>query len=103
MKPNKIRILGKTYSVAYTSGKPLAQDDLGHCDYGQQRIAVRSGLAHDEERSTLLHEAIHAVAYGMNTRLSEQKVGVLESGLYALLVDNPDLVAYLTKKKDARS
>jgi hypothetical protein len=96
-RPTNLRIIGKTYSVSYGSTTPLNEEDQGNCNYQQQEICVREGLGYDEERSTLLHEAIHAVAYAMNIKMTEGAVESFESGMYALLVDNPHLVAYLTK------
>lgn len=100
-RPTKLRIIGKTYTVSYGSTTPLNEEDQGNCNYQQQEICVREGLGPDEERSTLLHEAIHALAYAMNIKMTEGAVESFEAGLYALLVDNPDLVSYLTGVKRA--
>lgn len=98
-RPKKLRILGKTYSVHFGSTTPLNDTDQGNCDYQQQEICVREGLGPDEERSTVLHEAIHAVAYAMNVKMSEGAVESFEAGLYALIVDNPDFIKYLLSRK----
>jgi hypothetical protein len=98
MKPNKIRILGKTYSVKFTNDAPVHEDAQGHCDYLKLRLTVREGLAPAEERSTLLHEALHAVSQAMGMNLSEAQVGRLEGGLFAMIRDNPEFIDYLKKK-----
>jgi hypothetical protein len=98
VRPNKIRVLGKDYSVKFTAGEPVHDDAQGHCDYLKLRISIREGLAPAEERSTLLHEALHCVSHAMGLHLSESRIERLETGILALLKDNPQLVAYLTKK-----
>ena len=98
LRPAKIRIIGKVYSVTYTNAEPVHDDAQGHCDYLKLKISVREGLAPTEERSTVLHEALHCVSHAMGLHFSESKIERLETGLLALLVDNPQLVAYLIKK-----
>jgi len=101
IRPALLRILGKSYSVSYRKGGPLGDDEQGDCNYQKQEITVMDGLGGDEERATLLHEAIHCVAYAMGINLPEKHVEALEGGLYALMVDNPDLMNYLLRRQDA--
>lgn len=98
MRPSKLRILGKDYSVKYTSDYPVNDDTEGHCDYLTLKITVREDLHPSEERSTLLHEALHCVSHAMGLHFEENVIERLESGVFALLVDNPQLVSYLIKK-----
>lgn len=98
VRPTKIRILGKDYTVKYTNDAPVDDDAQGHCDYLKLRITVRDGLAQSEERSTVLHEALHCISHAMGLHFSESKIERLETGFYALIRDNPALVAYLQKK-----
>jgi hypothetical protein len=98
LRPPKIRVLGKDYSVKYTNDAPVDDEAQGHCDYLKLKISVRDGLPAEEERSTLLHEALHCISHAMGLHFSESKIERLETGLFALLTDNPALVAYLTKK-----
>jgi hypothetical protein len=41
---------------------------------------------------------LHCISHAMGLHFSESKIERLETGLFALLTDNPALVAYLTKK-----
>lgn len=97
MRPLKLRIIGKDYSVTYTYDAPVNDDTQGHCDYLALKIAVREGLAPSEERSTLLHEALHCVSHAMGLHFDESQIERLESGLYALIADNPEFLQYLRK------
>lgn len=101
MRPKTLRILGKVYEVKYTMASPVDDEAQGHCDYMKHRIAIREGLAPSEERSTVLHEALHCVSHAMGLHLPESHVERLENGLYALFADNPELAAYLSRKSNA--
>lgn len=92
--PKVLRIVGKNYSVVRMELK----DDCGECMDTTQTIKVAEGLAHDLERDTLLHEAIHAIDYCMQLNMSEKQVNGMGTALYALLSDNPDLIKYITAK-----
>ena len=99
LRPTKLRILGKDYSVKYIAEYPVNEDTQGHCDYLTLKITVRNDLAPAEERSTLLHEALHCVSHAMGLHLEENAIERLESGVYALLADNPALLDYIKKKE----
>ena len=101
LRPTKLRILGKDYSVTYSTDYPVNEDTQGHCDYSSLKITVRNDLAPAEERSTLLHEALHCVSHAMGLHLEENAIERLESGVFALLVDNPGFLDYIKKKDSA--
>lgn len=98
-RPTKVRILGKDYAVIYTNAEPVHDDAQGHCDYLKLKISVREGLAPTEERSTLIHEALHCISHAMGLHFSESKIERLETGLFAMILDNPELISYIQKKK----
>ena len=98
MRPAKIRILGKVYTLKYTNEAPVDDDAQGHCDYLKHKIAIRNGLAPNEERSTVLHEALHCISHAMGLHFSESVIERLENGIFSVLRDNPEFVAYLAKK-----
>jgi hypothetical protein len=92
--PKTLRIVGKTYAVIQL---PLVEE-CGLCEDMKQEIKISTKLAHDLERDTLLHEAIHAIDYCMQLRMSEKQVNGMGTAIYALLMDNPELIKYLTAK-----
>jgi hypothetical protein len=55
-------------------------------------IAAKSIVS--SQRSTLFHEAIHAVDHTYRIGLTETQVEALEVGLLALIDDNPELLAF---------
>ena len=92
--PKVLRIVGKNYAVE----KMKLGDDYGECNYQTQTIKVAEEIAHGMERDTLLHEAIHAIDYCMQLKMSEKQVCGLGTAIYALLADNPELVKYIMEK-----
>ena len=95
MRPVRLRLLGKRWSVTY---KTLEKDDLGECDLEHQAIAIKEGLKAEQEQSTLLHECIHAISDSLGLGLTEKQVQGLETGLYDLNTSNPRLFSYFKKK-----
>lgn len=92
--PKVLRIVGKNYAVeTMTLG-----EDYGECNDQTQTIKIAEGIAHGMERDTLLHEAIHAIDYSMQLKMSEKQVCGLGTAVYALLADNPELVKYIMEK-----
>ena len=99
MRPTKLKILGKPYTVRYVTGEPLAEDEMGECDDVNQSLYIRDGQVLENEQDTVLHEAIHAVDEAMQIGLKEEQVRRLATGLLAVVKDNPRLAGYLRKKK----
>jgi hypothetical protein len=100
-RPERIRILGKPFAVQYVSGVPLEDDLNGECDTDKQQILVRDGQPLESEQDTLLHEVLHAVEEAVDARLKETQVKKVATALLAVLKDNPSLVTYLRRKRNA--
>jgi len=94
MLPKVLRIVGKNYAVE----KMKLADNYGLCDDQIQTIKIAEDIAHGMERDTLLHEAIHAIDYCMQLKMSERQVCGLGTAIYALFADNPELVKYIMEK-----
>ena len=92
--PKVLRIVGKNYAVETMK----LGDDYGECNDQTQTIKVAEGIAHGMERDTLLHEAIHAIDYCMQLKMSEKQVCGMGTAIYALFADNPELVKYIMEK-----
>ena len=101
-RPDKLRILGKTYRIAYLRRAFYGDsgDELnGECILEQQKIKIRHGLGALEERETVLHEAMHGVEQTMGVKISEADLTRMAAGVLALLTDNPEFAAYLVSKE----
>ena len=96
MRPSKAKLMGKVWTVSY--GKLPNADELGECDLENQAITIKDGLKPEQEKSTVLHEFIHAISDSLGLGLSEKQVQGLETGLYDLNASNPRLFTYFRKK-----
>lgn len=99
--PRRIKVGPYTYTVDLNDG--LDDAELrGITDTDLHQIRLNPGNPPALMRSTLLHEAIHAVAVSCARITCEEKlvqedwIGRIEAPLTALLRDNPQLLAYLT-------
>ena len=64
---------------------------------------LRPGMAPGFKRQTMIHEILHQVFTDSGAQIEkdteEQICRALEAGLYGVLRDNPDLVAWLTTEE----
>jgi hypothetical protein len=97
-RPERIRILGKKFTVIYAAGAPLDDGLNGECDSDKQQILVRDSQPLESEQDTLLHEVLHAIDEAMGLKMKEAQVKGAATGLLAVLKDNPALAAYLRRK-----
>jgi hypothetical protein len=95
-----LRVIGVDFDVKFTN--ELAERDLeGKCgltDFGAARLLIRDSLAIGQQRNTLLHEILHALAEAVlpsKRPLTEEQVEALARGLLAVLRENPDLVRFI--------
>lgn len=99
-RPVKLKILSRQWEVEYATGSAmLDKDEIGCSDAEKQHITIKEGLKSDQERSTLLHETIHAISDTLGLGLTEKQVQGLETGLFAMNRDNARLFSYLKGKK----
>lgn len=92
MIPTSLRILGKSWEVAEA---PTDFTDSGSCNRDYQKIVVSTTQPLDNVKDTLLHEVLHAVDYCMATKLTEDQVAALATGLLAVFLDNPTIMEFL--------
>lgn len=97
-----LKIGAATYVVEFVDGLKDFSDDgtfrslHGDIDYAAQELRVKEDQAEDAQRVTVLHEAVHAILHAAGQgEHDEALVVALGYGLYALLKDNPVLVAWL--------
>ena len=102
--PKKVKISGFTLDV---SRKPTGDPgDYGGAHLGDCVVYVNPKTSEQQQRSTLLHEALHCMlvysgakhAIGMNDIQEETIVRILEPVLFNFLKDNPQVIKYITEK-----
>lgn len=121
MVPRSFRLFGQTFrldtvelseqlwSERHRSHATDGSTVLGGTEVVPQRIGIRAKQGFHQERSTVLHEAIHAIetlsghapaSWSDAEGIARHKlINALETGLLDLLRSNPKLVAYLTERE----
>jgi hypothetical protein len=92
--------MGRDYQIIFDHDSPLELTNLGICNNQMMIIAIKDGQHPVEEADTLVHEIFHAVWYCMSIAMTgageEEIVRRLSSGFTSVLMDNPQLLKYLT-------
>jgi hypothetical protein len=102
-RPKRIRVLGRTYDVDYipvVRATPKGKKLRGLCDHAAQRIFIEEPQQISLLKSTVLHEAIHAMADTIGFRWSETTVEQAEQVFFAILRDNPTFARWLIARDD---
>lgn len=104
--PSVVRVGPLDYSVVDDAESHLgAEDEMGERLYGMsdkstQRIIIRPGMGHGFKRQIVLHELVHQLlddsGIEIGKDVEEQVCMSIQAPLLGVLIDNPDLVAWLT-------
>ena len=102
MKLNEIRpiVVGGLVVEVNTPTQDLINCGLlGHYLPSQLEIGVRGDLPEQLQGNVLTHEMVHAIAnvYCEGLGLNEAQVAGIAQGLYQVLGDNEDVVAFITQ------
>lgn len=92
MIPTSLHILGKTWVVEKA---PEDFTDAGSCSRDFQKITISTSQPEENIKDTFLHEVLHAVDYCMATKLTEDQVASLATGLLVVFLDNPAFLEFL--------
>lgn len=96
--PTQVNVLGKTYAIEWP---PHIYDDAGEqsgtSSARHQVIKVATSHHPEQQQDTLLHEIVHAVDEEMGTKLEEEQVARLSTGLLQIMKSNPDVVAFILR------
>ncbi len=94
--PKHVEIIGHKFTVILSA--EISDDELGRCDYNQQKIFISKQQASDTMRDTLLHEIIHAVHWLMglaDNSTEEEFTARTATGFRSVMLQNPEVVNYL--------
>ena len=97
MRPAKVKVMGRNFPIKYVEGECLVGDENGECSVDKMTIYVRDGLEIQLERSTILHETLHAISDLMGLDLTEKQIEGLETGIYQVNSDNPRFFTNIRK------
>lgn len=104
--PEHLRIGYITYDVKSVDGHEMdLREAMGMHLIDQAEIHVSDSVTDIQALNTLIHEALHAIAYSYNLGLSsdssiadeaeERIVNGIANGLTSLFADNPDMIEYI--------
>lgn len=88
MKSFKIKAYGQTWKVRVLKKHPLLKNNFGEFNVGTNSIFIDATATEEQQRTTLMHEMIHLIAFCTQLSLKERDVMCLESGLYQIIHDN---------------
>ena len=94
--PKHVEIIGHKFTVILST--EISDEELGRCDYNNQKILISKNQASDTMRDTLLHEIIHAVHWLMglaDNSTEEEFTARTTTGLRSVMLQNPEVVNYL--------
>jgi hypothetical protein len=103
--PDELKVGPFVYTVtddvlSHVLAENESREELyGRCDLRRLAISLNPDQAPMQKRSTMVHEALHAViataAFPIDNDDEERLIRCLEAPLLALIRDNPELVAWL--------
>ena len=98
--PKSIKAFGRSYSVLHDNEVTDYHDCYGLVMHGQEHVYLQKrGPAFSEakEGGVLMHEIFHIIDENLRCGLTEDQVGLLATGMYAIIVDNQ--LSFLPLKK----
>lgn len=95
-----IKLLSHDISIIVESPVAWGHDtSMGRADIKTQTIRISDRLSDGIALNTLIHEILHLIANLNDIELSETQVGVIATGLFTLIQDNPELIKITSLKE----
>lgn len=93
--PDKVKIGGHVYDCEMFSDLTRDSGALG-CSCGNAlRIRIDNSIPRENQESVLLHEIIEQINYRYELGLEHKQITTLETALYQVMVDNPEVVRFI--------
>lgn len=89
--PDKVKIGAYNYSIIIDDKLALKNGTQGTQCANTLEIKLDAGIALQNRESTLLHEIIEAINYHYELKIEHHVISTLESTLYQVIKDNPDI------------
>lgn len=95
--PRRIRVSGRKVVIKVES--PELQTELkGTYSSFTDTIAVLGTMSSDQQRMVVVHELTHCIEQTVHVEMTEQDVTGFANILYAVIRDNPKLMAWLQER-----
>lgn len=86
--PKRFKIGGHWFTVKFRNRTDDGFDVTGRKNSWNNEIVLQAEAEFSKQFSTLLHEAVHEIAWQNDLRLTETQVASISEGLFQVLVDN---------------
>lgn len=98
----RFKVGGVWWNLVLSDRISVDLDHWGLTTYKDLTVQIDSHSPRSKQGETLLHEIIHVAAQVLSGSLAlrEQQVKVIAPMLFAILRDNPDLVAFMMEEEE---
>lgn len=97
---DSIRILGIDYKIIFEDSNNNGMIDIGQVNMSRCTITICSSANSKEHANcVLLHEIIEALNYRLELKLDHNVITSLESSLFQVFSDNPNVVKMFLNDK----
>lgn len=96
----RIRILNQYYDIKEEDPKEWSSNGMGRMSPCKGEILINKNMYDDAKSSTVIHEAIHAIAQHCSLdTLNNDEVAIscIATGILGLIRDNPELIKWIQK------
>ena len=96
----KSKILGSYYDIEYVADLRDPEDGKkisGRILESEKLIKIEKYLSLQNQLQTLLHEDVHGISWEYSIVDPEKFVNNITSGIFALIVDNPEFIKKILK------
>jgi hypothetical protein len=96
-----VRVAGIDIPIHFRKRKNDAAmaEALGYYDDGEMIIVLRKDVAREQQQHVLWHEIFHACENAAHLELDEDTVERMARMTYAVIRENPDVIAWVTGKE----
>lgn len=94
-----IKIGGINYEVKYKKNLARDRGNLGECCGNSAEIGLDEDINKNVKDKVLLHEIIEAINFEYELKLEHEKISILESTLYQIIIDNKKIIENFWKEK----
>jgi len=98
MIPERVKIGGHIYNCKVNDKITRDTGRLGNSCGNALEIKIDSTIPQQNQQSTLLHEILEQINYRYELDLEHDKITILETALYQVMQDNPEVIKFIIKK-----
>jgi hypothetical protein len=91
--PSGFRYQGVDWTIVVDDVELASNNNLGTTNPRSREVSIATNYSAEHQSETLLHEVLHVVeqVFSPEDHPSESHIRALALGIYALLIDNPDI------------